>query len=665
MAKHLAKDSGNQKRQRRAAKGFSFRFGAAKLPELPRLFPQRTRKANVNIRYERSFSLRQMAPVLASALLFVAACFLPAEGWARLLGFALAALASGYVLLLRLGRRVMLRKLPNEDLLILLSVVLSFVCGNYAAGAIAMILFRACELLEAFVLAGGEAAMESFRNLLPEKALKESEDGPQLVLPESLAVGDVIRVLPHEIFPVDAQVLRGSSEMALEPLTGSEETLAIAKGDTVYAGCENLSGELLVQVTRPFEDCAMAIRLKTLGHACRSRTELERQGSRAAAVAMLCLAALALLLALVPPIRGGAWMKWLSRSAVLLFLASPSALILSVPLAFRGAIQGAALRGVVIREQETACALARTRTMVFGKTGTITAGVYTITELCPDGVDAQRMLRVAAAAESRSEHPIARALKQAAGWTEASAAGLQEVEELPGRGVSALIEGHRVYVGNAALLEENGVWYQVPNRTGAAIHVAVDQVYWGYILVSDKPRDNAFDALEELRIQGVSSTVMLTGDVLSVSRPIAASLNFDMVKAELSLEGKLSAVDYLTASLQNRAKLAYVGDGIHDAVLMERADLGIMINALLAENRVSAADVAILGNDILSLPAAMRFCGAAYRRARINAYTMGAAKLIMLVLSALGLLPLFGAALAELALTGFMMFNALRVYGVE
>ena len=663
MAKHLEQNSGKHGVKTEAGKLLS--FGDAKLPELPKVFRRRKKKKRYTINYERVFSLQEILPVLLAVILFLVSWFAPAKDWPKIVGYALSAVIAAIPLLRRLMIRLIDRKLPDEDLLIVIAVILAFVLKEYAAAAMAMVLYGVSQLLEAFVLTAGDGALEPFRDLLPEKARQETDDGPFDTVPESLTIGDVVRVLPREAFPADGVILQGNTKADFSPLTGGEDLRDLNMGSEVYAGCVNESGEVLVRVTRQFEDCFMAQRLNHLHTVAKSRTRLEKLIAKAAVFYVPGIALLALIIGVIVPLNGGEWSRWLSRAAVVLLLASPSALALSVPLAFRGAVQNAARNGVAIKVQEKISDLAKTKTMIFGKTGTVTAGEYTITDIFPDGVEAKDLLSIAAAAESHSKHPIAVALKKAAGWSEAVGNSVLQVEELPGRGVSAFIEGRHVYVGNAALLEEHGIWYKVPSRTGAAIHVAVENVYWGHIMVSDKPRDNAFDALEELRMQGISNMVMLTGDVLSVSRPIASSLNFDMVKAELSQQGKISAIDYLQTAKGDQSKLCYVGDGIHDSELMQKADLGIAMNALRAENAMKSADFAVLGNDIMTLAVLMRISVSAYRTVWINTLFLVGMKLILLVLAITGVLSILGAAIVELICTGLLMFHALRVFGTQ
>lgn len=660
MAKHLAPET---KRQSRQTTVKSLRL--PKLPTMPKLIqlPKKKRKYRKN--YVREFSLREVIPLLAAIILFVAACWIRPAGLLGVFAFLIPTVAAAFSPALRIGQQLLRRKAPDEDLLVLLAVVLAFAIGEYAAAAIAMILYRAGELVEAYVLAGGEGAVDALRERLPEKAKVVTEDGIEIRSPERVQVGELIAVSVGELIPLDGEVVRGHSSMDMSALTGEEGEFPIAAGSRVYAGCVNLTSELLVRVSGTLEDSAVAKVLGSLAEKDNKKTRAEKETTRIAVYYVPAMAALAAIVGILLPALRGEWVKWLYRASVILLLASPSALVLSIPLAYRGALCNAANRGVTANGPISLEELAKTKTMVFGKTGTITEGKYVITDVFPDGVSSKKLLAVAAAAESYSEHPIAAALKAAAGWTPDVAEGVLEVEELQGRGISAFIEGRHVYVGNAALLEEHGILYKVPVRSGAAIHVAVENVYWGHILVSDRTREGAFDALEGLRVQGIRNMVMVTGDVLSVSRPIASSMNFDMVKAELTPQAKINAIEYLQEAKGDDSNLAYVGDGIHDEDLLAAADLGLTVHALKSRSALENADIAVLGSEIRVLPEVMQLAAAARRISLVNMIAVGGTKLVLLVLALFGVLPILAACLCELAVTAFAMFNALRTFRME
>jgi Cd2+/Zn2+-exporting ATPase len=355
--------------------------------------------------------------------------------------------------------------------------------------------------------------------------------------------------------------------------------------------------------------------------------------------AAYCLFALAVLIALILAVIH--WkdpQKWLHATLIFLILSPMTALCFASMLTHFGVLYSAAKSGILFRDGNIPERFAECRLFAFGKTGTVTDGRFIISEICPaGGIGEDDLLRIAAIAECQSDHPIAKALKAAAGLEEGVIpAGFQNSEEIPGRGVSTLFAKHQVYVGNAALLEDHEIWYQVPAKSGSAIHVAVDGVYRGHIMISDSLRENAFEALEELRAQGARNLVMLTGDVRSTSRRLASSLNFDMVKPELSPEEKGSAVRYLRSVHGEQAKIACVGDGFHDAAMFEAADISLSMSPSGGEQ----ADVRICSEDILGIPAAYRFCRESERILQIDVITAALVKLLLIILGCASVLPL-------------------------
>ena len=358
-------------------------------------------------------------------------------------------------------------------------------------------------------------------------------------------------------------------------------------------------------------------------------------------------------------------MRWLRCGVIFLLIASPSTLAVSIPLACLGGELSAVLNGILSKGHDCFEVLARVKTMVFGKTGTITEGRFAISGIYTTGVSKEDLLSVAAAAESFSRHPVALLLKGAAGWTPEIAEGVMEVQDVPGRGVSAFIEGRHVYVGNAALLQEHGISYSVPTRAGTAIHVAVENRYWGHILLSDKTRDGAFDALESLRSMGVDQLVMLTGDVLSTSRPLASSLGFDLLRTEMSPEAKVSAIDYLISGKGKGTSVGFVGDGVNDVPMLEAADVGIAIDALHAWSEADAADILLLDDKIELLPAAMHISRSLRLILWENLGALLGVKLILLLLAMAGLLSIPAAAAVTTLSSALALLNSLRAFGLE
>lgn len=653
MAKHLAPSKEKRK---------------IKLPEIDReALPEVVvfRFGQEKKRYLRDFTLRAMIPVLAAALLFLVGFLLRGPAWVKLLLLGASALCSGFDLLRRCLIRIVNKKLPDEELLYLIAAAVAFGIGEYAAGAFSLLMIRAAELLQGYVLARCDRGVDQLRAILPEKAFVLRGDEVAETVPENVEIGDVLRVEPGETVPVDGEVLSGMSRVDRSALTAEEDAVEVSPGSKLRSGFVNLEQTLTMRAEKSFADSAAALRLTSFEQARSMDSILEKRLNRYASIYTPVIAVCALLLGVILPLFTGNWTDCLRRAVIFLLLSSPCALIVSVPLCFEGAMLSAERRGVRVFGKSIVERLARVKTMAFGKTGVITDACFEVTDVFPVGVGEAELLGVAAAAESKARNPIGEALRRAGGLTREVAAGVTQLEEIPGRGVSAFFGGRHVYVGNAALMREHGVDYQTPTRAGSAIHVAVDSSYWGHILLSDKLRDGAFDALEDLRAQGVDQMVMLTGDVISVSKNIAAALNFDMVRSELSTEGKLSAVRFLMQGLGNNAALAYVGDGIHDAPLFDEAHVGIAMDALRYDDGVDKADVCVMSGEIRRLPQLMRIVSSAWHAVWQNIILCCAVKAFLLLLAAFGAVPMSIAAAADALVTLLTALNAMRCYTVE
>lgn len=634
------------------------------IPTLPKLFPKEKRQITKR-QFDRVFSLSDMALLLVAALLFIAGILIPMAAWVGTILFALSALLALVPLLLQTLQRLFSKRWPDEDLLAVLGVIGAFSIGEGAYGAIAAILYRLAQILEAYALTRSDAGFDLLRDKLPEKARLLIGEQAQEVMPETVDVGQRILVEQGDVIALDGIIVSGVTEVDQSALTGNEMLRRCGAGEEVFSGSVNRGRSITVEVTRPFGESAAASLLRDVEEAARYETTQERLAAQFSAWCGPVLAILALLLAVIPPLLGGEWTRWIRTAVIFLLLASPSAVAISIPLACFGAEISGVYRGILSKGHDCFEIMAQTKTMVFGKTGTITEGRFEIAGVYPNGVRQEDLLSVAAAAESYSRHPIAMLIKGASGWTPEIAAGVMEVEEIPGRGVSAFIEGRNVYVGNAALLHEHGIAYAVPSRAGAAIHVAVGNQYWGHILLNDKTRDGAFDALEALRSEGVSQLVMLTGDVLSASRPLAASLGFDLMRTELTPKAKVSAIRYLISGKGNHTSVGFVGDGINDEPMLKCADVGIAIDALHAWSEADAADVLLLGSEISLLPSAMSIA----RKLRLilweNLGALAGGKLLLLILALCGVFSIPATAAVSTVLSGAAMLNSLRAFGLK
>ena len=632
------------------------------LPKL-KLFP---RKTGEKLQYSRELDLREMGILIAAILLFVIALLLPVPGWARTMGLGLSALCAGFAMLRQILNDAFEGRLPVEDLTVLAAVILGFAIGEAVAATIGLILYRFVCFAQAYAKARSDAAVDLVRDSLPEKAHVERDGEILRLVPEKVEVGDILLLDSQEALALDGVVVEGISEMNTAVLTGNDLPRSVTVGDEVLAGYRNLSAKLRARVTRSFEDSAAPKLLRTVVGAADQQTRTAKISQLTARIFRIAMPCLAFLMILFLSLGGVEIREALRRGLILLLLAGPSSLVISSDLGYLGACLSALRQGILLKTQVVMEKLANTGVMIFGKTGTITEGHYVVTEVFPvPGVSEEQILQVAAAAEYHSKHPIAKCLRKAAKLPPEMVEGVMDVQETAGRGISAFIEGRMVYVGNAAHLEDHHVWCDTPQRSGAAIHVAVENKYWGYIMLSDSLRDGAFDALESLRSLGVKDLIMLTGDVQSVSRQLAQSMNFDKIRAELRPADKLSYIRSVRGGLADNSYLGYVGDGINDAPMMENSDYGVAINALKTWEESSQADVAILDDEIHMLPAVMRISVQMEHIALVDLLVWAGVKLLLMILGLTGVIPVAGAVLVDALSALFILYNALRAYDLE
>lgn len=633
-------------------------------PALPKLFP-RVKRSYAPRRYARSFSVREMVLVILATLLFMASILLPLPKAILVCIQAVASILALLPLLFSDLQNLLQKKIPEDDLLVLLGVIGAFCIGEGTGGTIAAILYRMTQILEGYALARADAGFDLLRDKLADKARLVIGDQLHEVMPETVDPGQIVRVMPGETVPLDGRIVSGVTELDVSSLTGNNALRSAGVGSEVFSGSVNRGGAIDLEITRPFNQGAAALLLHDVEEAAQYESTPERWTDRVAAWYAFGVGVAALLLFLIPSLISGQWLRFLKSAVLFLLLASPSTPVIAISLSCFGGELSGVLHGILSKGHDCFEILAQTKTMVFGKTGTITEGRFTITEVRSNGVKREDLISVAAAAESYSHHPIAQLLKTAAGWTPEMAASVMQVEEIPGRGVSAFLEGKHVYVGNASLLQEHEIPFQVPARAGAAIHVAVENRYWGHILISDKTREGAFDALEALRSQGVDQLVMLTGDVLSASRPLAASLGFDLMRTELSPKDKVSAIRYLISGAGKGCSVGFVGDGINDVPMLEAADVGIAIDALEAWSESDSADILLLDDKIELLPQAMGIAKTLRRILWENLSFWGASRLILLILAVAGTISIPLTAVLSAVSCAVVLINSLRSFALK
>ena len=608
-----------------------------------------------------SISFGGIAPVVFAAVLLAALSFLPAEGWMKCVAFLIPFVIAGFAILMDAIDKLIDRKYFEAEQITLVAAIAVFAIGFYTEAVLLLILFRVVRLLETFVSERCGAALKALPEIKPDTANVETAEGVLNVEPDYVNVGDIIQVPAGERIPLDGIIVEGVTTVDTSAISGQARPWDVAVGYKVYSGCTNVTAPIRVRVTKSFEQSTAARLVRMSEKAAQFRSSQESFIRKFISVYTPSMLALALVLAVVVPMFNAEWLEMLRRAVIVLICACPSAAVISVSLAYIKSIGAAAKLGIFVKGEDCIESMAMAETMVFDKTGTITEGRYVITDVFPVNMTERELLTTAASAEVFSRHPIAYALREAVGIRSAKDMKVTQVEEIPGRGVSAIVGDELVYVGNAALLEEHGISCELPSRSGAAIHVAVDGKYCGHILVADRIRSGAFDALESLRVQGIKKMVLLTGDVLSVARPLASKLNFDMLRAELKPEDKLSALAYLMSNKGSKSSVAFVGDGYNDRALMERVDVGIAMGALGSEAAFMSADVLVMDRDIRKLPKAIGISKLAAYISLENIAAGICVNIAAAVLGAAGILSVTAAVIACFAVSAAVLINTLRL----
>ena len=489
----------------------------------------------------------------------------------------------------------------------------------------------------------------------------EGPDGQlEQVDPEDVAVGDTIVIKAGERIPLDGVVLEGSSTVDTAALTGESLPRQVESGDDVISGCVNLSGLLKVRVTKAFEESTVAKILDLVENSASKKAKAENFITKFARYYTPIVVLAAVALAFLPPLLTSIqWVDSIQRALNFLVVSCPCALVISVPLSFFGGIGGASKDGILVKGGNYLEVLARTEIVVFDKTGTLTRGVFNVTAIHPDHCDQGQLLELAALAECWSDHPISRSLKEAYG-REIDSSRVSSVEEVAGRGVKAVVDGHTICVGNDKLMEDIGVSWHPCHRVGTTVHVASDGVYLGHIVISDEVKPDAKEAVAALKAAGVRKTVMLTGDAQAVGEDVASRLGLDEVHTQLLPADKVERVEELLKEVSPKGALAFVGDGINDAPVLSRADIGIAMGGLGSDAAIEAADIVLMDDKPSKIAHAIRIARRTLSIVRQNIVFALAVKLLVLVLSAVGLVSMWAAVFADVGVSVIAILNAMR-----
>lgn len=592
--------------------------------------------------------------VAAAIILLLAGWF--TDGVLSVILYVAGYLAAGYDVLWNAVKNILRGQIFDENFLMSVASIGAMLMGDYAEGIAVMALYQVGEWFQDRAVDKSRASIASLMDIRPDYANLLRDGQTVQIAPDQVHVGDQILVKPGEKIPLDGVIVSGSSSLNTVALTGESLPRDVEEGDTVVSGCVNLSGLLTIRVTSEFGESTVAKILALVENSGDSKAKAERFITRFARVYTPAVCAAALALAVIPSLADGQWLHWIKQALTFLVISCPCALVISVPLSFFSGIGGASRKGVLIKGANYMETLSQLSTVVFDKTGTLTRGVFTVTAVHPNQISKEALLEVAALAESYSDHPISKSLQSA--YNRAiDQSRVSQVEEIAGHGVKALVDGRAVYAGNDKLMASVGVAAKPCHHQGTTVHIAADGEYLGHIVISDVVKPTSAQAMSELKNAGVSRLVMLTGDRKAVADSIANNLGMTDVHAELLPEDKVAHVEAL---LKDGSKVAFVGDGINDAPVLRRADLGIAMGAMGSDAAIEAADVVLMDDDPLKLPLAIRIARKTLSIVRQNIVFALAVKALILVLGFFGVANMWFAVFADVGVAMLAILNAMR-----
>ncbi len=601
-----------------------------------------------------------LARIIAAAVLLGAGYLIPAQGWVRLVVFLVPYAVIGWDILWKAVRNISHGQVFDENFLMALATVGAFFTGEFPEAVAVMLFYQIGELFQSYAVGKSRQSIASLMDIRPDYANLERDGKTEQVDPEEVAVGDVILVKPGEKIPLDGVVLEGDSMVNTSALTGESVPREAYPGSDVISGCINQNGLLRIRVTKEFGESTVAKILDLVENSSSKKAKAENFITKFARWYTPAVVIAAVLLAVIPPlILQGGWNDWIHRALIFLVISCPCALVISVPLSFFGGIGGASRNGILVKGGNYLESLAHAETVVFDKTGTLTRGVFNVTAIHPNSFSEADLLELAALAESYSDHPISRSIREAYG-KDPDLSRVTDVEELSGRGVRVRIDGKTVCAGNDKLMEETGVQWHPCHRVGTTVHIAVDGEYAGHIVISDEVKPDAAQAVSALKQQGISRTVMLTGDAKAVGESVAKELGLDEVHTELLPAGKVDCVEQLLKQKSAKGTLVFVGDGINDAPVLSRADIGIAMGAMGSDAAIEAADIVLMDDKPSKIADAIRIARKTLRIVTQNIVFALAVKGIVLLLGALGLANMWEAVFADVGVSVIAILNAMR-----
>ena len=619
---------------------------------------------------------KMLLRIIIAAVMLAALYFLPVTGWLRLGLYLVTYLVIGYDILKKAGQGIANGRVFDENCLMAVATVGAFALaiyeksGDYNEAIAVMLFYQVGELFQSYAVGKSRKNISALMDIRPDYANIEQDGKLVQVDPDEVAVGTVIVVQPGEKAPIDGVVVEGSSTLNTSALTGESLPRDVHEGDEIISGCINMTGVLKIRTTKAFGESTVSKILELVENSSSRKSRSEDFIAKFARIytPVVCYSALAL--AVLPPVirlvggMDGQWEQWIYRALTFLVTSCPCALVVSIPLSFFAGIGGASHEGILIKGSNYLETLSQVKTVVFDKTGTLTRGVFEVTAVHHSDMDEQKLLEYAALAECASSHPISKSLQRAYGKA-IDRSRVTDIQELSGHGVTAVVDGHPVAAGNSKLMEQLGIPYHDCHSVGTIIHMAVDGQYAGHIVISDVVKPPAKEAIEALHKAGVEKTVMLTGDAKKVADAVAAELGVDEVHSELLPGDKVDKVESLLAQQSGKAKLAFVGDGVNDAPVLGRADIGIAMGAMGSDAAIEAADIVLMDDEPLQIAKVIRISRKCIGIVYENIVFALAVKFACLVLVAIGLADMWAAIFADVGVMVLAVLNAIRALRVK
>lgn len=602
---------------------------------------------------------------VVSALLLAVAYFAKFDiKWLTVCIYAAAWLVCGAEVLWEAVRNISHGQIFDENFLMVVASIGAFIIGEYPEAVFVMLFFHIGEMFEHMAVKKSRESIAGLMDICPEYANLKTGDGIKKVDPDDVEIGDTIVIMPGERVPLDGTVIQGSSLIDTSSLTGESMPRDVQPGSSVLSGCVNGGGVLTMRVDKAFGESTVSRILELVENASSRKTKTESFITRFAAVYTPIVVGAAVLIGVIPSLITGQWHEWIYRALSFLVVSCPCALVISVPLSYFGGIGGASKVGVLMKGSGSIEALSKVTTAVFDKTGTLTQGVFSVTKTAPSGISEAELLKLAACAEKFSTHPVAQCIREKWGG-DVDGVNVSDVTETAGHGVSAMVDGTPVLAGNIRLMRSHGIECAEYDGAGTVVYVACDGRFGGYIVIEDTVRPDAKSAIAQLKGMGVSSAVMLTGDTRRTGESTAHELGIDRVYTELLPEDKVTKVEELLSAPSNGGTLMYVGDGINDAPVLARADVGVAMGGLGSDAAVEASDVVIMTDEPSKIPTAIRISKKTVSIVRENIIFSIAVKILILILVAVGVTGMWAAVFADVGVSVIAILNALRAMRIR